>query len=282
MTIKEFNKTGKEEAEKLLSACCGSLNWVCGVMKQSPFRDEIELLKVAEYCWYNDCKEADWLEAFTHHPKIGDLQSLAEKYAGKEQSGVSAASPDTLEALARANKDYENKFGFIFIVCATGKSADAMLHLLNERMENSREDELYISMGEQHKITITRFRKLFGEADWEKLKVSQLTTHVLDTSLGKPGRDISIRLKQFRNGSWHTIAQGLTNEDGRIGDLLPSNKIVVPGNYKMAFETGQYFHSMNTKGFYPAVEIEFLVFDDQHYHVPLLINPFGYSTYRGS
>ena len=157
-----------------------------------------------------------------------------------------------------------------------------MLRLLNDRIKNSHEEELGIAMGEQHKITIIRFRKLLDKADWKILKVSQLTTHVLDTSLGKPGKDITIRLKHMPGGSWQTMAQGITNADGRIGDLLPPNKNVAPGNYKMVFETGDYFKTNNIKGFYPAVEIEFTVFDDGHYHVPLLINPFGYSTYRGS
>jgi hydroxyisourate hydrolase len=118
--------------------------------------------------------------------------------------------------------------------------------------------------------------------NWQTLKPSQVTSHVLNTSLGKPGQNITIRLKQYINESWQTIAQGVTNADGRVGDLLPPNKNIMPGNYKMVFETGNYFASIDTKGFYPEVEITFTVFDDGHYHVPLLINPFGYSTYRGS
>ncbi|MBI3718292.1 MAG: hydroxyisourate hydrolase [Sphingobacteriales bacterium] len=111
------------------------------------------------------------------------------------------------------------------------------------------------------------------------MKVSQLTTHVLDTSVGKPGKDITIQLKHAND---EIISQGVTNADGRIPDLLPSEKYLVPGNYKMVFDTANYFKANNTKGFYPEVEIQFTVFDDSHYHVPLLINPYGYSTYRGS
>ena len=282
MTLNELNNLSKEEAGKLLSSCCGSSKWSSLLMKKFPFKDENDLVAVAEYSWYNECAEADWLEAFTHHPKIGDVKSLTEKFAGKEQAAVAAASKEIIEALAKANSDYETKFGFIFIVCATGRSADEMLRLLNDRINNSKEEELNIAMGEQHKITIIRFKKLLDKGDWQSLKVSQLTTHVLDTSLGKPGKDITIRLKHIVNGSWQTMAQGITNADGRIGDLLPPNKNVIPGNYKMVFETGDYFKTNDIKGFYPTVEIEFTVFDDGHYHVPLLINPFGYSTYRGS
>ena len=78
------------------------------------------------------------------------------------------------------------------------------------------------------------------------------------------------------------MAQGITDTEGRIGDLLPPDKQLTPGVYKLVFETGNYFTANNCKGFYPEVEIQFLVVDETHYHVPLLINPFGYSTYRGS
>ena len=88
--------------------------------------------------------------------------------------------------------------------------------------------------------------------------------------------------KRKTNNIWESFAQGVTNSDGRVGDLLPAGKDLAPGNYMVVFETGHYFESQKIKGFYPEVEIQFTVFDDAHYHVPLLINPFGYSTYRGS
>ena len=282
MTITDFNNLDVNDAASHLIGCCGSSKWSSVVMKHFPFSNEQELVSAATNVWYNECNEADWLEAFAHHPKIGDVKSLTEKFAGKEQASVGIASTAMIDALAKANEDYEKKFGFIFIVCATGKSADEMLRLLNDRIKNNREEELNIAMGEQHKITIIRFKKLLDESNWQMLKVSQLTTHVLDTSIGKPGKNITIRLQQNINGLWQTMAQGVTNVDGRIGDLLPPNKNVATGNYKMLFETADYFKTNNVKGFYPTVEIEFTVFDEEHYHVPLLINPFGYSTYRGS
>lgn len=288
MTLDSFNKLSKEDALKALLTCCGSAKWGNLLMNHFPFSSEKELVDIATVVWYDECKEADWLEAFTHHPKIGDIKSLEEKFAstkhlaGTEQSGVAGASANVIEALAHGNKDYEDKFGFIFIVCATGKSASEMLRLLQDRLKNSKGEELKVAMGEQHKITIIRLKKLLDEADWQFLKVSQLTTHVLDTSIGKPGKDITIRLKAEEGTGWQTIAQGVTNADGRIPDLLPPGRIINKENYKMVFETRAYFDIINIKGFYPEVEIHFTVFDESHYHVPLLINPFGYSTYRGS
>jgi len=199
--------------------------------------------------WYEECSEKDWRASFTHHPKIGDVKSLTEKFAGKEQAGVAVATTQTIEALAQANTDYENKNGFIFIVCATGKSANEMLQILHDRLKNSPQEELHIAMGEQQKITIIRFKKLLTEGNFDFLKVSQITTHVLDTSIGLPGANISIRLQAKTNNSWHTIAQGITNADGRIPDLLPQDKSLKPDSYKMVFDTGNYYAKQNIKHF---------------------------------
>ncbi|WP_243697467.1 2-oxo-4-hydroxy-4-carboxy-5-ureidoimidazoline decarboxylase [Flaviaesturariibacter aridisoli] len=289
MTLKNLNALSPAEASERLRACCGSARWVEETMKGFPFASEAALVQRATAAWYEVCTEGDWREAFTHHPKIGDVDSLKKKFAatghlaGAEQSGVNDADSGTLEALAAGNTAYEARHGFIFIVCATGKPAGEMLRLLQDRLPNTPEEELRIAAGEQHKITIIRLRKLLDEADWSFLKVSQLTTHVLDTSIGRPGRDITIRLQEpAPAGGWRTIAQGVTNADGRIADLLPPNRVLPAGNYRMAFQTGAYFAQQQLTGFYPAVEIQFTVFDETHYHVPLLVNPFGYSTYRGS
>ena len=112
--------------------------------------------------------------------------------------------------------------------------------------------------------------------------MSQITTHVLDTSIGKPAHGISIQLEQNISGNWKKIEDGITNADGRITDLLPEEKITDLGVYRLIFDTASYFKKQNIKTFYPNVTIEFEITDATHYHVPLLLNPFGYSTYRGS
>lgn len=288
MTLQEFNQLDHAAAKDMLATTCGSANWQAMIMDRFPFKNEVDLIKAAGEVWYHGCSRDDWRQAFAQHPKIGDLKSLAEKFpatkhlAGNEQSSVNTASQDVIEQLAKANDLYEAKFGFIFIVFATGKTATEMLRILQDRSSNNYEEELIIAMGEQLKITIQRLRRIIDGGDWTALPVSQITTHVLDTSLGLPGKGMTIRLKHFVNETWYTLAQGVTNADGRIGDLLPSCKNVLPGNYKMVFETFNYFRANEVKGFYPEVEVFFTVPDADHYHVPLLINPFGYSTYKGS
>ncbi len=112
--------------------------------------------------------------------------------------------------------------------------------------------------------------------------MSNITTHVLDTSKGKPAAGIKIILFKNEDEEWQTIAGGSTNNDGRITNLLEKNSIPAAGIYKLKFETKEYFDKDSIETFYPVVEIIFEIKDTQHYHVPLLLNPFGYSTYRGS
>ncbi len=286
MTFEEFNQLKPGEAKVELLKCCGSEKWVDTMVESFPFKDSITLFQKANNIWYHQCNEKDWLEAFKYHPKIGDISSLKKKYANSkdwasnEQSGVNTASQDTIESLAKVNQAYEDKFGFIFIICATGKSADEMLNLAEARLKNYHEAEIHLTMGEQQKITLIRLLKLLE--DISQNQRSQITTHVLDTSIGAPGKGILIRLQNQKNETWQTFALGLTDDDGRVGDLLPAWKTLSPGNYQIVFDTAEYFKKSDTKGFYPAVSIQFTVFDDSHYHVPLLLNPYGYSTYRGS
>lgn len=112
--------------------------------------------------------------------------------------------------------------------------------------------------------------------------MSQLTTHILDTTKGKPAEGVTIILYQQQNNSWKEIAKGTTNSDGRIADLLLKDTVLEFGTYKMKFETKEYFDKQSTKTFYPFVEIVFDINTKEHYHIPLLLNPFGYNTYRGS
>ncbi|UEG48712.1 2-oxo-4-hydroxy-4-carboxy-5-ureidoimidazoline decarboxylase [Ferruginibacter lapsinanis] len=165
MTLHELNTLPKEQLKEELFKCCGSVNWVEKMLPFFPVDDLVELLEDAEEQWYT-CTEADWLEAFTHHPKIGDIDSLKKKFASTaqwaagEQSGAVAASEETIQALAKGNDLYENKFGFIFIVCATGKTAEEMLQLLQERLPNNKAEEIKIAAEEQNKITKLRLEKL--------------------------------------------------------------------------------------------------------------------------
>jgi len=112
--------------------------------------------------------------------------------------------------------------------------------------------------------------------------MSRITTHILDTSKGIPAEGVSIILYGGENDEWTELARRKTNADGRITDLLNKDDLLHFGIYKMRFETKDYFDKNMIQTFYPYVEIIFEIESDQRYHIPLLLNPFGYSTYRGS
>lgn len=113
---------------------------------------------------------------------------------------------------------------------------------------------------------------------------SPITTHVLDTATGRPASGVPIRLYiEEATDSWQLLATGITDDDGRVTNLLPADHALQPGTYRIRFNTGEYAEANGTDGFYPYSDIVFSVKSaDEHYHIPLLLSPFGYSTYRGS
>jgi 2-oxo-4-hydroxy-4-carboxy-5-ureidoimidazoline decarboxylase len=147
----------RDEARTLLAGCCGSTRWVDAMLARRPFGSMTALLESAASIW-RGLSEADWLEAFSHHPRIGDKG--ADGVASREQSGVASASEEIIRQLADANREYEARFGYIFIICATGKSAASMLGALRDRLGNEAVTELRIAAEEQLKITQLRLRSL--------------------------------------------------------------------------------------------------------------------------
>lgn len=288
ITLDQLNTLSEKDAYTHLEQCCVSSTWVKKMIENRPYHSELELIKKAASIWYNVCSIQDYKEAFTGHPKIGDIKSLNEKFANSsewasnEQKKMSEAKAETLEELARINEEYESKFGFIFIVSASGKSASEMLAVAKLRLQHTSEDEIYVAMNEQQKITIIRLVKLIKSLAHKGDLSSHITSHALDTSIGTPAKHMLITLKGMRNNLWKPMSVGITNSDGRIPDMLPPGRLLIPGTYTLTFNTEQYYKLNNQNGFYPKVSIQFEVADNSHYHIPLLINPFGYSTYRGS
>lgn len=112
--------------------------------------------------------------------------------------------------------------------------------------------------------------------------MSQITTHILDTALGKPAKGVAVTLQKSNGGNWETLAEGRTDKDGRISNLLPSSQMLDPGDYRMHFVLEPYFMQTAQTCFYPEASIMIRIKDRSHYHIPLLLSPFAYSTYRGS
>jgi OHCU decarboxylase len=163
MTIAE--RLNAADAREALTTCCASRAWVEGMLAERPFEDDEDVVDAA-YEVGESLTDEDWLEAFAAHPVIGDMESLRQKYAATkllaagEQAGVAGAHEATLSELAELNREYLRRFGFIFIVFATGKTAEQMLAILRTRIDNCREEELQTAAEEQMKITQLRLEKL--------------------------------------------------------------------------------------------------------------------------
>jgi len=166
--LARWNTAPLEEAAKQILPCCGSMAWTRGMAARRPFKDEAALIAASDAMW-RSLSESDWMEAFDSHPRIGESSartpetrrssSLSSSWSTQEQKEVANAGDAVKIALAAGNREYEQKFGRIFIVCATGKSAKELLEILQRRLHNDARTELYEAAEQQRQITQIRLRK---------------------------------------------------------------------------------------------------------------------------
>ena|SRR5688572_914913 len=163
--IHGINALSPEQAENEFLKCCGSRRWAARMTAERPFENLEEMVTAADRIWWA-LESNDWLEAFDSHPKIGEKKPAASvtreslSWSEAEQSGTRDSTQQTMQELAELNRQYQEKFGFIYIVCATGKSADEMLALLRNRLINKPTTEMQNAAAEQAKITTLRLNKL--------------------------------------------------------------------------------------------------------------------------
>jgi 2-oxo-4-hydroxy-4-carboxy-5-ureidoimidazoline decarboxylase len=163
--VDQLNDLDNASLEAALTRCCAAPQWVRQLAAEKPFLSDEELMEKAARIW-NRIGPEDWLQAFAAHPRIGDVEALHSKFSGTrawtrtEQAGVAGVAEDVLQRFLTLNHQYEAKFGYIFIVCATGKTAQEMLILLERRLANDERTELQLAAAEQLKITLLRLRKL--------------------------------------------------------------------------------------------------------------------------
>src|SRR5438874_9221823 len=149
-SINGLNELSANDARAQFLKCCGSQRWASAMTAARPFANIDELLTKADRTWLS-LRPEDWLEAFRAHPKIGEKKAAAaqskeaQQWSAQEQSGIRNAAADTMAGLADGNRDYEQRFGFIFIVCATGKSSEEMLAILQARLQNDGETEIAVA-----------------------------------------------------------------------------------------------------------------------------------------
>lgn len=310
-------------AEDAAFTCCSCRAFAQLLSNGGPYRDFEELVDAARRIWWREVGVTGWIEAFSAHPKIGDSKALEQKegqFGSLSRTEQSAAQHSTMPELAEAmtvwNQRYFDKFKQIFIVCAKGKPIAEILGILQQRYNNSPQEELVYAAKEQMKITEMRLATVLGlpaeQLEQTKRRADQvlahitpshtgapmrppITTHVLDTTLGVPASGLPLKLYKYDeySSSWNALSEGVTNDDGRVGNLLPPSNYLEPGRYKMHFDTGSYLNKCKSQRpscfsevpFYPQAEVEFVITPAtamDHYHIPLLLSPYGYSTYKGS
>lgn len=166
--LARLNELAPADAERELLTCCGSREWARRMASGRPYADAADLMEHADGVW-RALDEAHWREAFRAHPRIGETKAEAgqtdreKAWSSGEQAGMDAAAAQTQQALAEGNRRYEARFGYIYIVCATGKSADEMLDLLTKRLSNDPAAEIFVAAEEQRKITRIRLSKLLSD-----------------------------------------------------------------------------------------------------------------------
>lgn len=162
-----LNALSADDAERALLTCCGARAWARRMARSRPFADADALMERADAAWWS-LDESDWREAFRAHPKIGGTRAQAgqtdreQAWSAGEQAGMRTAADAVRDALAAGNEAYEARFGFIYIVCATGRTAEEMLALLRSRLGNDPETEIRVAAEEQRKITRIRLEKLLA------------------------------------------------------------------------------------------------------------------------
>jgi 2-oxo-4-hydroxy-4-carboxy-5-ureidoimidazoline decarboxylase len=162
--LDRWNQLPAQEAAQRILHCCGSMAWARELAARRPLPDETSLLKASDQIW-NSLPEQDWVEAFSKHPRIGERKAPATAsaqsaaWSAQEQQNMASAEDAVLHALAEANREYEERFGRVFMVCATGKGASEILEILRRRLHNDDATELRDSAEEQRKITNLRLKK---------------------------------------------------------------------------------------------------------------------------
>ena len=168
MGVEDLNALDQEAAARAFLRCCGSSRWARQMTAARPFAGAAAVAGTADAVW-SELDRADWLEAFAAHPKIGETrsggpgESRGADWSQEEQAGVAGAAVQSLHRLTEANRDYEARFGYLFIVCATGRTAGEMLTLLEGRLRHDPGEELRVAAEEQRKITQLRLRKLLEQ-----------------------------------------------------------------------------------------------------------------------
>lgn len=268
------------DLRELLRSCLAVPRWIDEVAAGAPFTSPAELLDRARLA-ADPLQPAEIELALADHPRIGERprgDGRSAVFSRAEQQAPDADDPELAAKIAAGNAAYEERFGRVFLIRAAGRTR-AEIHLEQQRRLALDDDaDLRIVAHELRQIALLRLERLLGEVSATR---SHITTHVLDAARGVPASGLDVTLEQPADGAWTVIGRARTDADGRVSMLGPA--ALPPGRYRVTFDTGAYFAAQSTSTFYPEVVVVVELADPAaRYHVPLLLSPFAYSTYRGS
>ncbi|MEH2610475.1 2-oxo-4-hydroxy-4-carboxy-5-ureidoimidazoline decarboxylase [Bradyrhizobium sp. AZCC 1693] len=266
--------------------------WIAGqVAALRPFAGVNELFAAMKSAVDGAPKELQ-LALIKAHPDLASKTQraaglTAESHAEQNSAGLDRLSDAEYQAFERVNNAYRAKFGFPYIVCVRRHTRDSILRDFERRLPNDAQAEAQTSIGEICRIAALRLDQLVASED--KLPVhGRLSTHVLDTHSGRPAAGVAVELTELSDlGQSRVVARAITNSDGRTDQPLIGGQPVPIGRYSLAFRVGAYFADrdvpMSDPPFLDRIPLHFSVSDPEgHLHVPLLVTPWSYATYRGS
>ncbi|MEV7084745.1 2-oxo-4-hydroxy-4-carboxy-5-ureidoimidazoline decarboxylase [Streptomyces sp. NPDC093085] len=292
--LERFNTAPDTAALAALREVCAAPGWGRAVLAGRPYATEDALFAAGDTATAR-LTGAELTEALAGHPRIG-RPDPGDARSAREQRGMAGAGARLRADMAELNAAYEERFGHVFLICATGATAEEMRDALLTRLGHPPDREREVARTELGKINRIRLAGLLAEggeygegAEYAEDPAAAesfctVSTHILDTSAGRPAAGVAVTLSVRTDGDdseWSVIGGSVTDADGRCTGL-PAPP---PGtaHVRLAFATGPYLaHRDGGAPFFPEVTAAFAVDPGEHYHVPLLLNPFGYSVYRGS
>jgi 2-oxo-4-hydroxy-4-carboxy-5-ureidoimidazoline decarboxylase len=292
ISLDALNQLGETEFVRHLGNIYEHTPWAAErTYKARPFASIASLLAAFAQI-VKESGDTEKLALIKNHPELADKLARAGDLTEESQREQRGAGLDQLsgcefDIFSRMNQAYRDKFAFPFIICVRRHTKDSILAAVQRRLEHDREDEIETALVEIDRIAALRLEALV-EPDGTVRLDGRLSTHVLDTHHGGPAVGVAISLYELsRLGTPRLITRGITNVDGRTDAALMAGRPLPIGRYEICFEMGPYFAARGIAAtdmpFLDSVPVRFGIADPEaHYHVPLLVTPWSYTTYRGS
>ncbi|MGI5340772.1 2-oxo-4-hydroxy-4-carboxy-5-ureidoimidazoline decarboxylase [Streptomyces sp. CA-181903] len=281
--LTRFNAADDSAAKAALSEVCASTAWVAEVLRGRPYPDVRALLAASDAA-VGRLDAAGLDEALAGHPPIG-RPTPGDAVSAGEQRGMAGAPPALAAEVHELNRAYRERFGHVFLVCASGLTAEELRDALRSRLGNPPErerDVVRAELGRINRLRLTRLAETTPAGATPAGAPATVSTHILDTAAGRPAAGVTVALTARSQGAWSALGAAETDGDGRCGGLpaLPGDAT----HARLLFDVGPHLSRERAGGaaFFPEVTAVFAVTPGEHYHVPLLLSPFGYSVYRGS